>query len=90
MGRVAYLGFRFMTAGKPGSWVARYYDEASGTKPTRAMGDFSNHLDTRYFDIAKSKVEEWFTHLGRDTSAKAYTVDDAINAYTAEAEKKSG
>lgn len=90
IGEGRYLGFRFMTTGKPGSWVARYYDEASGKKPTKAMGDLSEHPDARRFDIAKGKAEEWFTHLGRGGSAKAYTVGDAIEAYVAYAEKKSG
>lgn len=79
-----------MTAGKPGSWVARYYDETTGKKPTKALGDLTEYPDNQRRDVAKRKAEEWFSHLGKGGSAKAYTVGDATAAYVAYSEKKSG
>lgn len=77
----AYLGYRVMTTGKPGSWVARYRDRATGKQVTKALGDFSEHPDSKRYDLASSAAVEWFTHLGRGGSAKSYTVAEAAKEY---------
>lgn len=81
VGQGCYLGYRLMTPGRPGNWVARYIDATSGKKPTKSFGDLSEHPDAKRFDLAKEKASEWFAHLGRGGSAKTYTLKDALDAY---------
>ena len=51
-----------MTAGKPGSWVARFYDGEKFVYPQGGIGDFSVLPDNEQFDAAK-KYSDWkFTY----------------------------
>lgn len=77
----AYLGYRVMTVGKPGSWVARYRDRGTGKQVTKSLGDFSEHPDSKRYDLASAAAVEWFTHLGRGGSVKSYTVADAAKEF---------
>lgn len=90
IGQGCYLGYRTMTAGKPGSWIARHYDEATGTKPTKALGDFSEHPDSQRFDAAKGAALTWFEHLGRGGASKTYTVTDACDSYIQHTKTENG
>lgn len=79
----AYLGYRVMTVGKPGSWVARYRDRGTGKQVTKSLGDFSEHPDSKRYDLASAAAVEWFTHLGRGGSVKSYTVAEAAEEFAA-------
>lgn len=85
-----YLGYRTMSAGKPGTWVARYRDDATTAKPSKALGDFTEHPEHKRFDLARAAAAKWFEHLGKGGSAKAHTVAEAITAYVAHLTDEKG
>ena len=86
----AYLGYRVMTMGKPGSWVARYRDRTTGKQITKSLGDFSEYPDSKRYDLASSAAVEWFSHLGRGGSAQTYTVADAANEFVSHVRSEHG
>lgn len=90
VGQGCYLGYRCMTPGKPGTWMARHYDEATGSKPTKALGDFADQPDNRRYDLAKAAASDWFTHLKRGGAKKSHTVGDAVDEYLSHTKQEKG
>jgi site-specific recombinase XerD len=76
-----YLGYRKMSAGAEGTWIARSLDEVTGRQQYRSFGDFSEHADTHRFDIASKAAREWFEHLGKGGSADVFTIEQACRKY---------
>lgn len=76
-----YLGFRKMTKGSPGTWLARFYDGGRYIYPEGGMGDFSGLPEGEQFDAAKIAAEEWFRQLDMGVSPKSTTVKEACAAY---------
>ncbi len=76
-----YLGFRRMTKGTPGTWLARFYDGEKYVYPERGLGDFSALPESEQFDAARKAAEEWFSHLEAGGAAKSGTVKAACEAY---------
>jgi integrase len=78
-----YLGFRKMSTGAPGAWVARARHEQDGVTKQRyeALGDFSTLPDHQRFDAASKAAQAWFEHLGRGGSTDSLTVADACSRY---------
>lgn len=76
-----YLGFRKMTAGTDGTWLARFMDEALGKQQYKALGDFSELGNSKRHDAAKKQAEAWFTHLGKGGSPESITVLTACENY---------
>ncbi len=76
-----YLGFRNMTKGKPGTWLARYYDGEKYVYPENGIGDFSTLPESEQFDAAKKAAEEWFKQQEMGVSPKSTTVKAACEAY---------
>src|SRR5690349_408523 len=84
-----YLGFRKMTKGSSGTWLARYYDGEKYIYPEGGIGDFSASPEGEQFDAAKLKAEEWFQQLDMGVSPKSTTVAAACSAYVDEKRQDS-
>jgi integrase len=81
-----YLGFRKMTKGKPGTWLARFYDGEKYVYPESGISgpngsDLSSLPDGEQFDAARRAAEEWFSHLDAGGAAKSGTVKSACETY---------
>lgn len=74
-----YIGFRRMTPGKPGTWLARAYTD-SGYK-YETLGDFADKPEEERYDAAKRAAEEWFKHLDMGGSTEPTSVKAACEAY---------
>jgi integrase len=88
LSRGCYLGFRKTTATSDGTWLARAYDEATGERPQKSIGDFSRHPPHARFDMAKAEAETWFAHLGKGGETEAATVRKACERYVAHLSKE--
>jgi integrase len=84
-----HLGFRRMTKGKPGTWLARFYDGARYIYPEGGLQDFSALPEGEQFDAAKLAAEEWFRQLDMGVSSKSTTVTAACAAYVDEKRQES-
>ena len=71
------LGFRRMSAGSPGTWIARLRDDA-GKQHYQALGSFEDLQPSRRFDAARAAALAWFTSQG---DASGATVADACRRY---------
>lgn len=79
LSRGRYVGFRRMTRGSDGTWLARFYDgEKYHQKP---LGDFGTIEEKDRFDAAKREAEEWFSHAELGGSTKPGTVRSACEDY---------
>jgi len=77
-----YIGYRKMTTGGNGSWLARARDEEAGVQQLyKPLGEFLELADHLRFDAAAKAAHAWFDHLGRGGSARAATVLDACTRY---------
>ena len=76
-----YLGFRRMTAGNPGTWLARFYDDEKYRY--EPLGDFTLLAEKDRYDAAKGAAEAWFKHLDLGGSTEGITVKQACAAYAA-------
>ncbi len=85
-----YVGFRRMTAGTGGTWVARSHDTATGKQSYRSLGDLSDLPDHQRFDAASKAALVWFDHLGRGGSASVKTVADVCSDYVAHVQRNKG
>lgn len=74
-----YVGFRRMTRGTPGTWLARFYDGERYTYET--LGDFANLAENERYDAAKKAAEAWFLHLDAGGSTTPSSVKAACEAY---------
>lgn len=74
-----YLGFRKMTAGSKGTWLARYYN---GEKyEHKALSAHDSLEEKERFDAAKLEAEAWFKDLDSGVPAKSITVRQACEQY---------
>lgn len=74
-----YIGFRRLTTGSSGNWLARFFDgKRYQQKP---LGDFAQLTDKKRFDAAKKAGEEWFRHLDRGGSLDQATVSQVCGRY---------
>ena len=77
-----YVGYRKMTAGGHGAWLARARDEDAGVQQLyKPLGEFLELADHLRFDAAAKAAQAWFDHLGRGGTARAATVSDACSRY---------
>src|SRR5688572_1594434 len=74
-----YVGFRKMTKGSDGTWLARAYDGAGYAYET--LGDFAKLSDNERFDAARKAAESWFSHIDQGGSTDSGTVKAACAAY---------
>lgn len=83
-----YLGFRRMTSGTPGTWLARAYDGAHYVYAT--LDGIDQLADKERYDAAKTKAEEWFKHIDAGGSTEALTVKCACVAYVDHQRQEEG
>jgi site-specific recombinase XerD len=83
-----YVGFRRMTKGTPGTWLARFYDGAGYAY--EQLGDFATLPENERYDAAKKKAEEWFQHLDMGGSTEPQSVKAACQAYVEKLRTESG
>ena len=76
-----YLGYRKMTSGPGGTWIARRLDVDTGRQSHNALGDFSELADHERFDAACKAAEAWFKHRNEGGSAIIITVGEACQRY---------
>jgi len=80
-----YLGFRKVSKGTDGTWLARFLTEAMDGSPAKqqfkALGDFAHVTPGLRHDLAKKEAQAWFEHLGKGGSAKAMSVRNACENY---------
>lgn len=76
-----YLGYRKMSAGPGGSWIARMLDESTGKQKHNPLGDFSDLPDNERFDAATKAAQAWFDHRDAGGSATGITVGEACRRY---------
>jgi len=76
-----FLGYRKMTTGSAGTWLARSRDATTGKQVQSPLGEFGDHPAHARFDIASKAARDWFAHLGRGGKAKAITVKEACANY---------
>lgn len=74
-----YVGFRIMTKGTPGTWLARAYGEAGYAY--ERLGDFATVPDGERYDAARKAAEAWFQHLDMGGSTEPCSVKAACEAY---------
>jgi len=74
-----YVGYRRMTRGTPGTWLARFYD-GEGYE-YESLGEFPALPEGERYDAARRAADEWFKHLDMGGSAKGGTVKAACEAY---------
>ncbi len=78
-----FVGFRPSARGGAGSWVARAYDEDSGSYRHKALGDFGDLSGKDRFTAAKKDAEAFAEQVetGGVVEAKLETVGDACLVY---------
>ncbi len=84
-----HLGFRKMTSGSDGTYIARFYDAESHKKPQKSLGAFSEYPDHERYDLARKDAFAWFEHLGRGGSSDVLTVRDICLRYISYLKKEN-
>jgi integrase len=74
-----YVGFRLMSKGSIGTWLARFYDGAKYQQ--RPLGEFAGLDERERFDVAKREAEAWFAHMDVGGATKPGTVKAACQDY---------
>jgi integrase len=74
-----YVGFRRMTKGSPGTWLARAYNGERYVYET--LGDFDPLPENERYDAARKAADEWFSHLDKGGSTEPMSVKAACEAY---------
>lgn len=77
-----FLGYR-PASGKPGTWIARWYDDETRRQRYNALGDFTSSAPSERFGAAKKEAEHWFGHVSAGGVAEVVTVRDACARYAA-------
>lgn len=83
-----YVGFRRMTKGTTGTWLARFYDGAGYAY--EQLSDFATLPENERYDAAKKKAEEWFAHLDMGGSTEPQSVKAACQAYVDKLRTETG
>ncbi len=82
-----YVGFRKMTPGTPGMWLARRYD---GEKyQYKSLDEPAGMAEKDRFDAAKREAEKWFQDGEAGVPAKSGNVKQACEAYVEKQRQKS-
>jgi integrase len=75
------VGFRKMTAGSGGTWLAQVYDEATRKQARKSLGGLDSLPAHARFDAARLEAEALGAHLNRGGTVKSVTVRDACDDY---------
>ncbi|NML13869.1 tyrosine-type recombinase/integrase [Azohydromonas caseinilytica] len=85
-----YVGYRRMSTATPGTWLARFYDEAAAKNRWTTLGALDHLPASERFDAAQRAAREWFEHLGRGGSNANCTVRYACERYVEHLRHESG
>lgn len=85
-----HLGFRKMTNGSSGTWLAQAYDPETQKQTRRSLGVFEPLTDGQRFDAAKMAAEAWFDHLGKGGTVDSITVKAACAQYVSHVRSTKG
>ncbi len=85
-----YLGFRKMTIGAAGTWIARFLDTLHGKQVYKPLDDVTDLPDHQRYDAAQKAAQAWFEHLGKGGNSKITTLADACNNYVAHLKEVKG
>jgi integrase len=77
------LGYRKLTAGSAGTWLARIYDSATTKQTWRTLGSFEDLQPNQRYDAAKAAAEKLAEHMSQGGTADTVTVKEAGAAYVA-------
>lgn len=75
------VGFRLLTKGTPGTWIARWRDEVTGKQHYNSLGALEHLPPNERRDAAGKAAEEWFKHVGGGGRTEAASVAWACRAY---------
>jgi integrase len=75
-----FIGFRRISAGTPGTWLARFYD--GKRYHSQRLGDFANLLEKDRYDAALAAALPWFRHKSAGGLSGSLSVSSACAAYT--------
>lgn len=75
------LGYRVMTKGSTGNWVARYRDTVDRRYFQKPLGDYGHLPPNKRFSAAKVDAEKWFEQVAIVGATKAHTVRAACEDY---------
>ncbi len=81
LARGCNLGYRKMSTGTDGTWMARYRDPETGARPTFKLGTFGDLPANERYAAAKLAAEAWFAHMGAGGRREPLTLADACNRY---------
>jgi site-specific recombinase XerD len=84
------LGFRKMTPGSIGTWVARYRNADTGERDKRSLGEFGELPPSQRYGSAKAAAETWFTHLSRGGTTAPTSVKQACAIYVSHVRSTRG
>lgn len=76
-----YVGFRRLTSGSVGTWLARYRDPETGKQSKHSLGEFEHLPPHQRYDAAKDAAEAWFKHMGKGGTSVTVTVKQACATY---------
>ena len=85
-----HLGYRKMTTGSDGTWLAQAYDPETQKQTRRSLGVFEHLTDGQRFDAAKKAAEAWFEHLGKGGTLDSSTVKKACEDYVSHVRAAKG
>lgn len=85
-----YVGFRRMTTGSAGTWIARALDPTAGKQSYKALGEFSELPDHERFDAAQKAAQAWFDHLSKGGAVGPNTVRTACTRYVTHLRETKG
>lgn len=87
----SYIGFRKMSAGTSGSWVARHRVDGSRKQLKVSLGAFDEVSPAKRYDAALAAAEAWFTQVSTTgATTKVKTVRDACTQYVQHIEDTKG
>jgi hypothetical protein len=78
-----HVGFRRMSVGSIGTWIAQAYDGATRKQTRRSLGSLDTFPPNQRFDEARKRAEGWAHHLACGGVADAVTVRQACEQYVA-------
>lgn len=75
-----FIGFRRISAEKPGTWLARFYD--GKRYHSQPLGDFADLSEKDRYDAAMAAAMPWFRHKSAGGLSGDLTVSSACAAYS--------
>ncbi len=76
-----HIGYRKLSIGSAGTWLAQAYDDATRKQTRKSLGAFDGLPPNKRFDAAVEAARAWFEHLGLGGTAATVTVADACREY---------